>query len=264
MEQKQDGTGSVSCVVCADAACADRACALAARIGVPCVSEQPTDDALCLVVDAQGCALTAGALTCRCDFADEVRRLRPDSLSRELVVRAARTKRAAGAELPLVVDATAGFGQDSLLLAAAGFRVILFERDPVICALLSDALERGARDPRLADAVARMELRCEDSIQALPALTRAPDVVLLDPMFPARTKSAQVKKKFQLIHRLEGPACDEEALLRAALAAHPRKVVVKRPAKGPHLAGAKPSYAIAGKAVRYDVIVPPRAGGVAD
>ena len=37
-----------------------------------------------------------------------------------------------------------------------------------------------------------------------------------------------------------------------------RKVVVKRPVKGPHLAGVKPSYAIAGKAVRYDCIVPPR------
>ncbi len=51
---------------------------------------------------------------------------------------------------------------------------------------------------------------------------------------------------------------DEEALLRAALAAHPRKVVIKRPVKGPHLAGVKPSHSVAGKAVRYDCIVPVR------
>ena len=44
--------------------------------------------------------------------------------------------------------------------------------------------------------------------------------------------------------------------MRAALAAHPRKVVVKRPVKGPYLAGIKPSYSLAGKSVRYDCIVP--------
>ena len=70
-----------------------------------------------------------------------------------------------------------------------------------------------------------------------------------------------MKKKFQLIHGLECPTdpMDEEALLQAALAARPRKVVIKRPVKGPYLAGAKPSHNIAGKAVRYDCLVPPRA-----
>lgn len=48
----------------------------------------------------------------------------------------------------------------------------------------------------------------------------------------------------------------ERALLDAALAARPRKVVIKRPPKGPWLAGARPSHSIAGKAVRYDVIAP--------
>ena len=97
-----------------------------------------------------------------------------------------------------------------------------------------------------------------DSVAALRAMGAAPDVVFLDPMFPERTKSAAVKKKFQLLHRLERPCEDERELLDAALAAGPRKVVIKRPPKGPCLAGVKPSHAVAGKAVRYDVIVPPR------
>ena len=46
--------------------------------------------------------------------------------------------------------------------------------------------------------------------------------------------------------------------MAAALAAYPRKVVIKRPAKGGLLAGIKPSYSVGGKAVRYDVLVPPR------
>lgn len=88
------------------------------------------------------------------------------------------------------------------------------------------------------------------------AIDRTPSVVLLDPMFPARTKSAAVKKKFQLIHQLEKPCTDEEELLQAALLVGAAKVIVKRPAKGPFLAGKKPSYSISGKAVRYDILVP--------
>ena len=177
-------------------------------------------------------------------------RLRTGNLSRELVVRAARIR---GAAAPLTaVDATAGMGEDSLLLAAAGFSVTLFERDPVICALLADALARAAADPALTEAVSHMELRGEDSVAAMPALGFSPDVVLLDPMFPERRKSAAVKKKLQLIQRLERPCDDERGLMAAARAAGPRRVIVKRPAKGPWLAGEKPSYTIAGKAIRYD------------
>ncbi len=75
-------------------------------------------------------------------------------------------------------------------------------------------------------------------------------------MFPAREKSAAVKKKFQLLQRLEKPCDDEAALLGAARAARPKKVVVKRPAKGPALAGSTPDYSISGKAIRYDCYIP--------
>ena len=194
-------------------------------------------------------------MTLRADFARLLPRLRLDRLGRELLVRAARVH---GVEAPMAVDATAGLGEDSLLLAAAGFTVTMFERDPVIAALLRDALERASNDPRLAGVVARMELVEGDSVAGLRELGFSPDVVFLDPMFPGRTKSAAVKKKFQLLHHLERPCEDEEGLLSAALAARPRKIVIKRPPKGPWLSGVKPSHSVAGKAVRYDVIVPPR------
>ena len=58
-------------------------------------------------------------------------------MSKELLARAAKIK---DAEKPLVaLDATAGLGEDSLILAAAGFQVKLFERNPVIHQLLEDA-----------------------------------------------------------------------------------------------------------------------------
>ncbi len=204
--------------------------------------------------DAAGLALVGDGMVLRVDFSRLLPRLRADRLGRELLVRAARTR---GVTAPTVVDATAGLGEDSLLLAAAGFTVIMFEKDPVIAALLRDALDRAADDSQLAEAVARMTLVEGDSVAGLRELSFSPDVVFLDPMFPERTKSAAVKKKFQLLHHLERPCEDEEGLLAAALAARPRKVVIKRPPKGPWLAGAKPSHSLAGKAVRYDVIVPP-------
>lgn len=212
----------------------------------------------------EGLTLTDGTMELRADFARMLPRLKQGRLQQELLVKAARAK---GAEHPWAIDATAGFGEDSLLLAAAGFAVDLYEQDCVIAALLQDALDRAADDPTLADAVARMRLHAgEDSIaglhQAAASIEQgelaAPDVVYLDPMFPERTKSAAVKKKFQLLHHLEQPCADEEALVEAALAVHPRKVVIKRPVKGPLLAGVKPSYQLAGKAVRYDVLVTPR------
>ena len=205
--------------------------------------------------DADGLALVGEGMVLRADFSRLLPRLRSDRLSRELLVRAARVR---GVEAPTAVDATAGLGEDSLLLAAAGFSVRLYEKDQVIAALLRDALERAVALPELADVVARMELLEEDSVEALPHLDFSPDVVLLDPMFPERTKSAAVKKKFQLLHHLERPCENEGELLDAALAACPRKIVIKRPPKGPVLAGVKPSYQVTGKAVRYDVIVPPR------
>ena len=87
-----------------------------------------------------------------------------------------------------------------------------------------------------------------------------PDVILLDPMFPERTKSAAVRKKFQLLHHLEEPCADGELLLAAAIAANPRRIIIKRPMKGEYLGGVKPSFSLTGKAVRVDVIVP--AGGI--
>lgn len=215
------------------------------------------DPAVQLVRDEGGLALVGEGMELRCDLAAMLPRIKQSKLAHELLVRAARVK---GVETPHAIDATAGFGEDALLLAAAGFHVQLFEQDPVIAALLADGLARAAEHPQLAPITQRMRLTQGDSVQALQARASMdvakPDVVYLDPMFPARTKSAAVKKKFQLLHHLEAPCTNEEELLLAAIASKPRKVVIKRPAKGPYLAGIKPSYSITGKAVRYDCITP--------
>jgi 16S rRNA (guanine1516-N2)-methyltransferase len=171
---------------------------------------------------------------------------------RELLAQAAKVRKIPS---PLVIDATAGLGRDGFLLAAAGFRVWLFERNPIIAALLADGLERARRNAKTAAIAERMQLFAGDALDFLPSLAEKPDVIYLDPMFPERSKTAKVKQELRLLQLL-GHANDEpEQLLRAALVIGAKKVVVKRPLKGPLLLGLPPSYALRGKAIRFDVYV---------
>jgi len=210
----------------------------------------------------EGLSLTDGRMTLTGDLSSMKKRIRPDRLAGESLIKAARIKNSSG-KRPVAADATAGLGEDSFLLAAAGFEVLMFERDPVIAALLDDALRRAAEDPDIADIAERMSLTPGDSAEGMAKLSESPDVILLDPMFPGRKKSGLIKKKFQLLGRLEPPAADEDQtrLVRAALAAGPQKIVIKRPEKGGFLGGIKPSYSLSGSTVRYDVIVCPARGG---
>ena len=204
----------------------------------------------------EGLVLTDGKLCLMADFAPMIPRLKKGVIGTELLVRAAKLKKKSDSgETPKLIDATAGLGEDAILLAAAGFSVIMYEQNPTIASLLEDALCRAKDVSELSEIVSRMELINADSIEAMKSLEEAPDVIYLDPMFPERKKSALIKKKFQLLQQLEMPCTNEEELLAAAMAAHPHKIVIKRPAGGPFLAGVKPDYTISGKAVRYDCLV---------
>lgn len=153
-----------------------------------------------------------------------------------------------------VVDTTAGLGQDSFVLAGLGCRVTLFERSPVIHALLRDGLARAALNEQCAPLVARMTLRKGSSTDWLlgEGLKQA-DVVYLDPMFPHREKSALVKKEMQIFRSVVGEDEDAPELLAAALQAAPCRVVVKRPRKAEPIKGPPATTRLEGKSSRYDI-----------
>lgn len=221
-------------------------------------SENKKADSSCdltLRLDSDGLALISDGQVLKGDFTHLLPRLKSNNLSKELLVRAAKIK--ASTNDLTAIDATAGLGEDSLLLAAAGFHVKLYERNPIIYELLNDTLRRAAKIPELADIVERMTLFYGDSICAMKCLEASPDVVLLDPMFPERQKSALVKKKLQMIQKLEIPCVDEIELIKTAMNTKPKKLIIKRPPKGPYLAGLKPDYSTTGKAVRFDCFVSP-------
>ena len=217
---------------------------------------RPDAEHLILRFHPGGLSLMGDGLEMQGDLSHMIPRLKKNNLSGEFLVKASRLKNPG--EDPVAIDATAGMGEDSLLLAAAGYRVYLYEINPVIAALLRDSLQRASLVSELKEPVSRMHVREGNSIGALSGpdwKTHPPDLVLLDPMFPERKKSGLIKKKFQLLQKLERPCSDEEELLMAAWQAKPRRIVVKRPLKGPYLAGRKPDYSMPGKAIRYDCYI---------
>lgn len=186
-------------------------------------------------------------------------RTRPGvSAAGEMVGKACGARKGA---TPRVVDATAGLGRDAWILATLGCEVTLCERSPVIAALLADGLARAAAVPELAATVARMTLLPGDSVRHLQdwladeQRTR-PEVVYLDPMFPHRDKSAQVKQDMRLFRDVVGADPDADALLPLARALASRRVVVKRPRLAPDLAGQAPHQRMTGQSNRFDLYAP--------
>lgn len=157
--------------------------------------------------------------------------------------------------IPSVIDATAGLGRDSFILAQLGCQVQMIERSPVVAALLRDGMQRGEADAEVAEIIARMSLAVADASQYLSELDEddRPDVVYVDPMHPERSKAAAVKKEMRLFRQLVGGDEDDAQLLAAALQAARKRVVVKRPRKSEAIAGPKPALVYEGKSTRFDV-----------
>lgn len=160
---------------------------------------------------------------------------------------------------PSVIDATAGLGRDSFVLATLGCQVTAHERQPVVAALLADGLARAASDTEIADIIARIQLHFGSSHELLIAPDKTEqlaDVVYLDPMFEHDEKArAQVKKDMQAFRQVVGQDDDADDLLARAISCARCRVVVKRARKAAPLNGVEPTYALTGKANRFDIYV---------
>lgn len=174
----------------------------------------------------------------------------------EMIVKACGVR---AGTMTTVFDATAGLLRDAAVLATAGCQVRVAERSPMIGLLIEDGLRRAASRPELQTLVARLHFCPGDAGEQLRALASAedrPDVVVLDPMFPHREKSALVKKEMQVFQAVVGEDADADALLLPALRVARKRVVVKRPRLAPPLDGRKPDFVVEGKSGRFDVYLP--------
>lgn len=214
---------------------------------------------LALCVDEQGLWLCANGMKMQPDWQAEIPRLKRASLKSEMIARACQL-----AEKPRLIDATAGLGHDSLLLAALGANVTLVERHPILYTLLEDTQRQALVHPYLAPIAARIHLVFSDSADYLKQCAEQQqhsDVVYLDPMFPQRDqnqqaikKQAQVKKQMQLLHLLlpehgEMDLGDQLLPLAQQIA---KRVVVKRPRLAVFLNEQQPDTQWQGDACRFD------------
>ncbi len=199
------------------------------------------------------------------------RPLRIDFSSPSLRRRAAQTGKselllkAIGARKNLrVLDCTAGLGVDAYLMAAYGCAVMMLEQSPVLGLMLQGALADASFDPDAGSIARRMQLRQANAVDFLGSQCFEPrddggdpvqafDVIYIDPMFPPRSKSAEVKGQMQILQKFVGTTDNVKLLLGKALATGTKRVVIKRPLRGGDIDGYSPSYQQKAKASRFDV-----------
>lgn len=187
----------------------------------------------------------------------------------ELILRAAKIS--ADSQ---VIDATAGFGHDSLILASTGAQVTMLEQQPLMALLLFSEQQRMSAQPNWQKLMARLTIINTDALSYFAQLQKnttdqavAVNVVYLDPMFPEDSyqdsktgKGAKVGKQMQALHHLaHPPTLDEEmALLNKAQAVVADnqegrgRVIVKRPQQAPFLAQQNPDESWHNAALRFD------------
>ena len=160
-----------------------------------------------------------------------------------------------GGKTPMIVDATAGLGRDSFLLASLGAQVILIERSEKMHALLVDGMNRAENEGgEFREIIGRMSLMKGDAKDLIPELSG--ETILIDPMHPPRQKSALVKQELRQVREIVGTDDDAPDLVRIALAHAQNRVVLKWPAKADPIDGLKAcTHQILGKTTRYDVFM---------
>ena len=173
-----------------------------------------------------------------------------------------------------VIDATAGFGHDSLILASTGAQVIMLEQQPLMALLLLAEQQRMSQQPNWQKLMSRLRIINIDALSYFASMQNsvikketAINVVYLDPMFPADSyqdsktgKGAKVGKQMQALHHLAQPPTlgQEIALLNNARAVvtinkeNHSRVIVKRPQQAPFIANETPDESWHNTAVRFD------------
>lgn len=178
-----------------------------------------------------------------------------------------------------VIDATAGFGHDSLILASTGAQVTMLEQQPIMALLLLAEQQRMSHEPNWQKLMARLHIINTDALSYFAylqdvtvdardtAINKSADVIYLDPMFPMDSyqnsktgKGAKVNKQMQALHQLAAPPTveQEQQLLQSAQALikngeqQSGRVIIKRPQQAPLFANQAADESWQNAALRFD------------
>lgn len=158
-----------------------------------------------------------------------------------------------------ILDATAGFGRDAMLIARYGQQITMLEKHAVIHELLADGLSRAFEQDEFCNLFTYPpDLIHSLAQQYLVAADKPVDVIYLDPMYPRRNKNLKVKKESQILQLLSKDMEHEDDhtdLLTWACSLARKRVVVKRPSWAEPLTKSLPTTAIYNQNTRYDVYI---------
>lgn len=140
-----------------------------------------------------------------------------------------------------VIDASCGSGKDALQVWQWGYEVVAYERNPLVHALLWDALRRHP--------LPKFELRYGDGSNDKFGHD---EYVMFDPMFEqADKKKSLPRKEMQLFKALVGPDTDQALVIERLFQSGAGRVVIKKPVR--LKATPTPNHSLTGKTIRFDV-----------
>ena len=165
-----------------------------------------------------------------------------NSLYKEPLARAIGLKK--GKPKPIVLDATAGMLGDSLLLYSFGVKqLIVCERQPIVCAMIINAL---------AQVQVELDLFIGNAVNYFAGKPLAVDVIYFDPMYKQINTKTAPKKEMATFRSLIGVDEDAEFMAMKLKTFARERLVIKRSRKAQPLI-ANPSHSIHGKSTSYDV-----------
>lgn len=148
-----------------------------------------------------------------------------------------------------ILDLTAGWGRDALVMANAGGQLTLLEKNPYMALLLKQA-HQNLEDAHLKQCIDIHFIDAHIYLQQLKP-ENYPEVIFIDPMHPQRQKKALVKKHLQVLQQFLLPNDDVKELIQLAMQKCNKRVVVKWPVKEQALMPA--DFSVCGKTIRFDV-----------
>lgn len=227
------------------------------RQKLSCEHQQP----LLIVDHKKALTMTTNQVSVSPDWKSLQRRVVSAGRKSELLLQACKLN-----EGQRVLDATAGFGHDSLILGSTGAKVTMLERTALTALLLKYEQQLMAQQTNWQKLMDRLEIVCADAtdfmIQVKQSSTQF-DVVYLDPMFPDNSyehatsnKGAKVGKHMQALHHIAQPPDIEEERTLLELALETVKsggrVIVKRPINAPIFANRPSDECWQNDVVRFD------------
>ena len=155
-----------------------------------------------------------------------------------------------------VLDLTAGWGIDALILARHGQCVTSLEQNRLLHAITAYSLTQLATTAAGTGVAERITLHHGNALDFLQSgALHQFDCIYLDPMFAAHKSGAKPGKEMQILQALTDNL-DIEACFRLALSSGAKRVVVKRAARAPSLMDTKPDLTQRAKTIRFDIYLP--------